>query len=40
MPHIILLILVIIGIVCGMFHLFLYLVKSFMLVDERFIEKS
>ncbi len=39
MPHIILLILVIIGIVYGMFHLFLYLVKSFMLVDERFIEK-
>ena len=39
MPHIILLILVIIGIVYGMFHLFLYLVKSFMLVDERFVEK-
>ena len=27
------------GIVYGIFHLFLYLVKSFMLVDERFVEK-
>ena len=39
MPHIIFLILIIMGIVYGMFHLFLYLVKSFMLVDERFVEK-
>jgi hypothetical protein len=39
MPHIIFLILVIIGIVYGMFQFFLYLIKSLMMVDERFVEK-
>lgn len=39
MPHIIFLILIIIGIVYGMFQFFLYLIKSLMMVDERFVEK-
>lgn len=39
MPHIIFLLLIIMGIVYGMFHFFLYIVKSLMMVDERFVEK-
>ena len=39
MPHIIFLIIIIIGIVYGMFQFFLYLIKSLMMVDERFVEK-
>ena len=39
MPHIFFLILIIVGIVYGVFKFFLYIVNSLFLIDERFVEK-
>ena len=39
MPHIFLLILVIVGIVYGIFQFFLYITNSLFLIDERFVAK-
>jgi hypothetical protein len=39
MPHIFLLILVIVGLVYGIFQFFLYVVNSLFLIDERFVAK-
>lgn len=39
MPHIFFLILIIVGIVYGIFQFFLYIVNSLFYIDERFVEK-
>ena len=39
MPHIFFLILIIVGIVYGVFNFFLYIVNSLFFIDERFVEK-